>query len=82
MNSNMMAHALDHALIEYTLPWHFLGADPDSIEDANFLKAKMTGNSLPPPDQGVFQSNFDVNVAELVKLVKRALTARGLIGNS
>ena len=51
----------------------FLGTDADSIEDANFLKTKMTGNSLPPPDQGVFQTNFDANAAELVKLVKRAL---------
>ena len=55
----------------------FLGTDPDSIEDANFLKTKMTGNSLPPPDQGVFQTNFAVNAAELVRLVKNALASRG-----
>ena len=57
----------------------FLGTDPDSIEDANFLKTKMTGNSLPPPYQGVFLTNFDVNAAELVRLVKRELASRGLI---
>ena len=36
--------------------------DADSIEDANFLKTKMTGNPLPPPDRGVFQTNFDVKL--------------------
>jgi hypothetical protein len=55
----------------------FLGTDTDSIEDANFLKTKMTGNSLPPPDQGVFQKNFDVNAAELVRLVRQALATTG-----
>eukprot|EP01051_Picozoa_sp_SAG22_P000225 SAG22_NODE_4_length_44774_cov_362.122149_46_plen_431_part_00 len=60
----------------------FLGTDPDSIEDANFLKTKMTGNSLPPPDQGVFQTNFDRNAAELVRLVKRELAFAGGAGSA
>ena len=52
----------------------FLGEDVTSKKTANFIKTTIgQQNWLPPPDQGVFQTNFKINSLTLVQRVKEEI---------
>jgi hypothetical protein len=47
----------------------FLGESVDDMMNANLIRTKIDGNCIPPPDMGLFQDNWDANVAALIKRV-------------
>jgi hypothetical protein len=56
---------------------YFLGTTPEQKKTANFIRKSISGNRVPPPDQGCqghFQGlgapDFNRNVAMLVKTIK------------
>ena len=51
----------------------FLGSTKEERRQASFIRAKLDGNYLPPPDLGVFQDNWAGNVQELIRRVKAML---------
>jgi hypothetical protein len=52
----------------------FFGTSPEQIKTANFIRTKLDGNCVPPPDQGFFQgrgaADFQKNMERLVEVVK------------
>jgi hypothetical protein len=62
-------------LEEVDISGDFLGTDFESKKTANFIRKGLSGNRIPPPDQGFFQGNsaddFNRNMATLVKLIKQ-----------
>jgi hypothetical protein len=55
----------------------FLGPDEESIIRGNFLRTRLSGNCIPPPDKGFFQgsnaSDFKRNCRLLATEIKRVL---------
>ena len=51
----------------------FLGSSQKEREQSSFIRHKLDGNYLPPPDLGVFQDNWAGNVQELIRRVKAML---------
>lgn len=47
----------------------FLESDKKLKKTANFIRSKIDGNCIPPPDKGLFQQNWDTNVALLIQRV-------------
>jgi hypothetical protein len=52
---------------------HFLGTAVEDMMNANLIRTKIDGNCIPPPDEGLFQDNWDANVAALIKRVGELL---------
>ena len=52
----------------------FFGTSVDDREKGNFVKTKL-GNYLPTPDQGLFQDNWETNLAALLAEVKKHVSA-------
>jgi hypothetical protein len=52
----------------------FLGENYDQVKQANFLRPFLSGNCIPPPDQGMFQGehsdDFNKNLATLAAVIK------------
>eukprot|EP00037_Helgoeca_nana_P012272 m.111242 g.111242 ORF g.111242 m.111242 type:complete len:599 (-) comp21360_c0_seq14:103-1899(-) len=61
-------------LEEVDISLAFLGQSTQRIKAANFIRPFVSGNCVPPPDQGVFQGHgaddFQRNMATLVKTIK------------
>lgn len=61
----------DHlVVVQFGLPkmkGHFLGETEIDIKEGNFIKAKL-GNSLPPPDRGQFDTDWNANARDFVNL--------------
>ena len=51
----------------------FLGSKKSQRRDAGFIRTKISGNCIPPPDMGLFQDAWDANLATLVGRVKELL---------
>ena len=53
---------------------HFLGETNDQIPTANVIRLHISGNRVPPPDQGFFQGNgaadFRRNMSTLIDVVR------------
>jgi hypothetical protein len=47
----------------------FMGESVEDMMNANLVRTKVDGNCIPPPDKGLFQDNWDANVAALIKRV-------------
>lgn len=47
----------------------FLGSSKSEKRQANFFRTKIDGNCIPPPDEGLFQDNWERNVELLSKRV-------------
>ena len=52
---------------------NFLGSSRAEKRSANFIRAKIDGNCIPPPDQGLFQENWDKNVALLISRIRELM---------
>lgn len=54
---------------------YFLGETTEQKKAANFIRPFISGNCIPPPDQGFFQGkgvkDFERNMAMLVKTIKK-----------
>ena len=53
----------------------FLGTKKQQKRDANFIRTKISGNCIPPPDMGLFQDNWEENCRMLVTRVKELITS-------
>ena len=51
----------------------YLGAPFQRRKIENFIRQKIDGNWIPPPDQGLFQDNWAKNTATLLARVKALL---------
>eukprot|EP00039_Didymoeca_costata_P031973 m.36508 g.36508 ORF g.36508 m.36508 type:complete len:555 (+) comp9129_c0_seq2:144-1808(+) len=49
----------------------FLGSSKPQRRDAAFIRTIISGNCVPPPDKGLFQDNWDDNVALLKERVNQ-----------
>jgi hypothetical protein len=62
-------------LEEVNMTGHFLGEEKQQIKDANYITIKVSGNCIPPPDQGFFQGtdadDFRRNAATLAATLKQ-----------
>ena len=53
----------------------WFGTTDEERERGNFLKHKI-GNHLPPPDMGLFQHDFNGNLEELLRQVRKGIAAK------
>ena len=51
----------------------FLGTEKKKKRDAAFIRTKISGNCIPPPDMGLFQDNWDANIEALIARIKELL---------
>jgi hypothetical protein len=49
---------------------NFLGTKKSQIKEARFIRATISGNSLPDPRYGLFQDNWSANTTELLRRVE------------
>jgi hypothetical protein len=70
------------ALVEHIIPVFvgvvdlqsdFLGTSPAEMDEATWIRTMVSGNCIPPPDEGLFQDNWDTNVKRLINRVKEIL---------
>lgn len=61
-------------LEEVDISGYFLGSTSEQKKTAHYLRQSISGNSLPPPDQGHFQgsgtADFERNMEMLVKTIQ------------
>lgn len=55
---------------ELDMQSNFFGKTKKMKQQATLVRTKISGNCLPPPDQGLFQDNWDANMEELTKRCK------------
>lgn len=53
----------------------FLGTSKRDRMNANLIRTKINGNCIPPPDMGLFQDNWEANVAVLIERVREMMAA-------
>ena len=53
----------------------WFGTTDEERERGNFLKHEI-GNHLPPPDKGLFQHDFNGNLEELLRQVRKGVAAK------
>jgi hypothetical protein len=51
----------------------FLGEKKSQRREAAFIRTMVSGNCIPPPDMGLFQDNWDANVALLIQRAKELI---------
>ena len=54
---------------------NFLGPSVEQKEQANLIKQRI-GNWLPPPDQGHFQDNFEMNAQSMIVRIYQLLSGQ------
>jgi hypothetical protein len=53
---------------------NFLGTETKQQKrDANFIRTKINGNCIPPPDMGLFQDNWDANIKALITRINEMM---------
>ena len=48
---------------------NFLGGSEDQIDQAGFIKLKLSMNCMPPPHETLLQDNFEANATELAEQI-------------